>query len=268
MVVANPYGSITSVVARVSVRRGPKLGVKWDYNAGNGLPIEFVPIPAGNFDMGSPTPEDGRGPDESVHQVTFKSSFWISNHEVTQSQYEALIGILPNQSVKGANIPIHNLTWKEAANYCTQLEARLTGTLPPGFEIRLPTEAEWEYAARGGVPAVYGFDMSKFKLEEYAVNRRFGDQAIIEVGQHKANDYGVYDAHGNVEEWCYDWYDRRLRSATDPVTFRAGHGRILRGGAWSDDVLDLRVAKRRHAPEDTRSPNRGFRIVAGLAIPK
>jgi formylglycine-generating enzyme required for sulfatase activity len=252
---------------------------------GKGASMKFVRIPAGGktFWMGSPAREENHYKDEEQHQVTFKRDFFMGVFEVTQAQYEAVIGRNPSWLKSGPDYPVTNVSWFDARTYCDRLNQRLSEVGGPRF--RLPTEAEWEYACRGGVSSK---DTKPFCFKSGATTSLTARQANFNgnhpqgsedsgpnrqqttpVGSFEANAFGLHDMHGNVHEWCEDWYGpySSLASTTDPVQTvkQREELRVERGGAWASDARQCRAAHRgRYAP-GTADRTSGFRVV--LALP-
>ena len=199
-------------------------------------PRGFVWIPPGTFVMGSPETEGDRDPDEVQHVVTLTQGFWMSDHEVTQAEYLAVTGSNPSQYKKDPNRPVELSTWEEAASYCqklTQME-RAAGRITAQQTYRLPTEAEWEYAARAGSTAArYG------DLDAIAWWRGNSGGQAHAVKQKAPNAWGLYDMIGNVAEWCSDWYGEYTTSrANDPLGPATGTLRVSRGGPhWNEPVF-------------------------------
>ena len=217
---------------------------------------ECVWCPPGQFMMGSPTSERGRDSDEVQHEVVLTRGFFLSETECTQGQWEAVMGGNPSY-FKGTEWPVEEVSWEEAVEYCRKLTAkqRAEGILADGWEWRLPTEAEWEYAARAGTTgARYG------KLDTIAW--RDGNSGIQThpVKQKAANAWGLYDMMGNVWEWCSDWYgDYPTGSVTDPTGPSSGSDRVLRGGSWFNDAGYARSAVRGRFDPGCRGNVLGFR---------
>ena len=217
---------------------------------------ECVWCPPGQFMMGSPTSERGRDSDEVQHEVVLTRGFFLSETECTQGQWEAVMGGNPSY-FKGTEWPVEEVSWEEAVEYCRKLTAkqRAEGILADGWEWRLPTEAEWEYAARAGTTgARYG------KLDTIAW--RDGNSGIQThpVKQKTANAWGLYDMIGNVWEWCSDWYGGYpTGSVTDPTGPSSGSFRVRRGGSWLGGDWLARSALRSSIVPGDRYDNLGFR---------
>jgi formylglycine-generating enzyme required for sulfatase activity/TolB-like protein len=243
-------------------------------------PANMVRIQGGTFTMGSPTTEVDRGSSETQHQVTV-GSFYMGKYEVTQREYQALMGTNPSR-FKGDNLPVENVTWYDAVNYCNAL-SRKEG-LTPAYTVsgtnvtwyfsangyRLPTEAEWEYACRAGTttPFSTGSNITTNQANydgNYPYNgnaKGVYRQKTWAVGSGVANSWGLYDMHGNVWEWCWDWYGTYPSgSQTDPMGASSGTSRVKRGGGWYSNGQNLRSAYRNYNTPSTRDKTLGFRLV-------
>src|SRR5262249_41990348 len=177
----------------------------------------------------------GEGPQTGV---TVTKGFWIGKYEVTQAEYLALIGADPSSFLGQLTSPIDTVSWSEARNYCATLtvQERQAGRLPTGYAFRLRTEAEWEFAARGGTTTrfSYGDDPGYVSLDGYAWFGSNSGAATHQVGTKSLNPSGLGDMHGNVWEWCLDWYANSYSggNVTDPKGPAAGSARVIRGGSW------------------------------------
>ena len=229
---------------------------------------EMILIPAGKFMMGSPESEKGRSIDEKQHSVTLTKPFYMGKYEVTQEQWEALMGNNPS-IIKGAKLPVTNVSWEDCQEFIKKLNAKTGG----GY--RLPTEAEWEYACRAGTTTAYslGDEISPRDANYY-------DSAIkkpVEVGDYKRNAFGIFDLHGNVWEWCEDWYgDYTAEEVTDPKGSATGDGKVMRGGSFSYNGYGVRSSNRSYSKPSDRVGYTGFRLArtadlkagASLTVPK
>ncbi len=247
---------------------------------GGGNPIPgMVPIPAGTFLMGSNAaggpPYLGGSLEQPVHQVTISYPFWMGQHEVTQAEYQTLIGANPSFS-PGPSRPVELVSWHDARAYCAALTAQQAANLPSGYEYRLPTEAEWEYACRAGTTTEfhYGPDLlcnqARFAFS-YHTNPPascVNPSGTAPVGSYVPNAFGLFDMHGNVCEWCLDSYAPYSSAAvTDPFV-TGGPGRVLRGGSWSYASYQCRSAYRTNAGPGLANDNIGFRVVlAPVLVP-
>lgn len=248
----------------------------------------LVLLPGGTVTIGSPDSERQRQADETQHQVTL-SAFYVDPHEVTQQDYQAVMGTNPSH-FRGDNLPVEQVTWYDAINYCNKLsEAR---GLTPVYEIdgttvtwnraadgyRLLTEAEWEYAARAGTTTVFSAgdhitaDDANFEgsypylIEENYVHhtnpnvvtsRNRGE--TMAVDSLAPNDFGLFHMEGNVSEWCFDYYGQ-YAAGDNPTGPSSGSLRVNRGGGWNDFAKQLRSAYRSATTPDTIEQNLGFRI--------
>jgi len=234
----------------------------------------FVRISAGTFTMGSPSGffggESKREDDETQHEVTLTKDFYLMEHEVTQGEYEALMGKNPSGfSSCGSNCPVEKVSWYDAVAYANALSDKqgLTRCYSGSGDnirwnkscngYRLPTEAEWEYAARAGQSTVYAGSNRASEVAWYDYN---SGNTTHRVGQKKGNAWGLYDMTGNVSEWVWDRYFRYSGNATDPTGPSFGSGRVFRGGDWYYSARYGRVANRDAQAPDARSDSMGFRL--------
>jgi formylglycine-generating enzyme len=265
-------------------RRSSFAGVK----AGETRDIAGIPFcwcPAGRFVMGSPPNEPERRPGEDQVIVTLTRGFWMAKYETTQGQWKAASGALPGELTPelpaGDAYPVGNVNFAEAESFCQRLtmRGRNAGVLSQDWEIRLPTEAQWEYACRAGTTTATAFGdtlsskQANFRGKPYngakpgpSLNR-----AAV-VGSYPANPWGLHDMHGNTFEWCRDWYQLTLPGGTDPDLYEAkntatksehgGVSRVRRGGCWADDGWPCRSAFRLRFEPERRYDHIGFRVVA------
>jgi formylglycine-generating enzyme required for sulfatase activity len=211
----------------------------------NSLGMTFRLIPAGTFVMGSPSDELGRGSDETQYTVTISESFYIQTTEVTQGQWKAVMGNNPSSFDScGLNCPVEYISWEDAEDFIMTLNAMGEGS------YTFPTEAQWEYAARAGSNKAFANgDISNTTTDSnldvmgwYSSNSGSTPHA---VAQKQPNAWGLYDMHGNVWEWCHDWYGSYPDiSVTDPGGPSSGSFRVLRGGSWYSDAQSCRSAGR------------------------
>jgi len=219
---------------------------------GGGVTIKLVLIPAGKFMMGE---------EKDQHEVTISKPFYMGVTEVTQAQYQAIMGTNPSD-FKGATNPVENVSWNDATEFCKKLAGKT------GKKVRLPTEAEWEYACRAGSKTQFCFGDADSTLGDYAWYSANSDQKTHPVGQKKPNAWGLYDVHGNVREWCADWYGEYPRgAATDPQGPASGRLRELRGGSWDGDPGDCRAAGRCFSNPVISLNSFGFRVVVSVSAP-
>ncbi|QYX30892.1 bifunctional serine/threonine-protein kinase/formylglycine-generating enzyme family protein [Sphaerospermopsis torques-reginae] len=235
---------------------------------GNGVTLEMVEIPGGTFLMGSPESEAQRDSDESPQRQVTVPSFFMGKYQLTQKQYQAIIGNNPS-NFKGDNRPVERVSWNDAVRFCEQLSQRT------GKNYTLPSEAEWEYACRAGTTTPFYFGESITPdLVNYDGNATYGSapkgeyrQQTTDVGSFPPNAFGLYDMHGNVWEWCWDdWVDNYNNAPIDgsAATIKSG-SKLLRGGSWYNYPRDCRSAYRDDYNPDYRNVNYGFRLVVSGA---
>ena len=222
----------------------------------DGISIDMVRVEAGTFTMGAtPKMKDPRFDEKPTHQVTLTNDYYIGKYEVTQALWQAVMGNNPSH-FKGDNLPVEMVSWDECQEFISKLNS-ITGKT-----FRLPTEAEWEYAARGG---------KKSRGYQYSGSKNISDVAWYDgnsgnrthaVGSKQANELGIYDMTGNVMEWCQDWYGKYSSSSqTNPTGATSGSSRVLRGGGWNITVWGCRSSYRgNYAPGD-RGYHLGLRLV-------
>jgi formylglycine-generating enzyme required for sulfatase activity len=231
-------------------------------------PAGMVLIQGGTFMMGSPASEPERNDDEVQHSVTV-SSFYMGKHEVTQWEWREVMENNPSY-FKGNDLPVEQVSWHDAVEYCNKRSQR--EGLTPAYTIsgtnvtwhrntngyRLPTEAEWEYACRAGTTTPYHTGSSVDSAGWYGENS--GGKTHL-VGQKQPNAYGLYDMHGNVMEWCWDWYGKYpFVVQTDPAGPETGSDRVLRGGSWHSIARFIRSAVRNFTFSGNRFDLVGFRL--------
>jgi formylglycine-generating enzyme required for sulfatase activity len=243
----------------------------------------FVLIKGGTFVMGSPAEEPERGQDEPQHQVTV-SDFYLARSEVTQQEYAALMGNNPSES-KRESLPVENVTWLDAALYCNALsthegleavytidgETVVWNRDADGY--RLPTEAEWEYACRAGTTTPFHTgktitDKQANFYNNYGYNNDSSGRVTggyrgdtSPVNSFKPNPWDLFDMHGNVGEWCWDWYgEYGVENQTTPAGPASGMYRVTRGGGWNDFPKHVRSAYRSAMPPNNGVFNIGFRL--------
>ncbi len=273
--------AMTSEVTQMSVENT----VPVDVNDG------FILVNGGTFTMGSPVTENWRIEDEVQHAVTI-SSLCVDPYETTQEEYSRLMGTNPS-SFEGGNLPVENISWLDAIAFANakSIDAGLTPVYKiTGEEVswdmsangyRLPTEAEWEFFCRAGTETPFNTEHSldaeganfyghyPYEIEENYFNdsvleARPGEyrQTTIEVGSFEPNNWGLYDCHGNVNEWCWDYYgDYSVNAATDPTGPETGTRHVYRGGGWNDFAKNMRSAYRAAGEADMAMFNLGIRLV-------
>jgi len=275
-----PSGRDTSPVNEPPIKKQENVEVQTYTERINGVPLEMVRLPAGRFLMGSPTNEADRSADEGPqHEVTISQSFYMGKYEVTQAQWKAVAG-LPKVKIdlnadpsrfKGDNLPVEQVSWEEAKEFCARL------TRATGKSYRLPSEAEWEYACRAGTTTPFAFGATITPdIVNYDGNYAYGNAAkginrgtTIAVGSlGKANNFGLYDMHGNVWEWCEDvFHDDYTGAPVDGNVWLTSRSdgkdyRLLRGGSWLYNGRHCRSAVRLGVTAGYRSDLIGFRVVA------
>jgi sulfatase modifying factor 1 len=249
-------------------------------NAGDARDVAGLELrwcPPGRFRMGSPVDEPDRRSDEGPVEVTLSRGFWIGKFEVTQAQWRRLMGEVSRPLVagKGDNLPVYWTSFVEAEEFCRKLTAAAAAELPPGWEFRLPTEAQWEYACRAGTTTAFA---SGATLQPAQANfgRPFRGEppdfprgSATPVGAYPPNAWGIHDMHGNQWEWCRDWFYRQILGGVDPdrrdqqgETNRDGSfSRVRRGGGWPERVGFCRSAARLPFEPERSSNHIGFRVV-------
>jgi len=240
----------------------------------NSIDMKLVLIPAGEFMMGSPDSDtDAEADEKPQHRVRITKPFYLGSTEVTQEQYERVMGQNPSWfcatgdgkvEVAGQNtrqFPVEWVSWEDAVEFCRRLSQK------EGKTYRLPTEAEWEYACRAGSTTRYCIGDAPADLVEYAWYDENSDDTTHPVGQKKPNAWGLYDMHGNVWEWCADRFAEdyyRASPADDPNGPDSRVFRVLRGGAWYLQPWVLRSARRDSYPPRDRFHGYGFRVARTL----
>ncbi|RLS85952.1 MAG: hypothetical protein DWI06_00800 [Planctomycetota bacterium] len=217
---------------------------------GKSINLEMVLIPAGKFMMGSPASEKGRSKVETQHEVTLTKPYYMGKYEVTQEQWEAVMGKNPSET-KGGKLPVTDVSWDDCQDFIKKLNAKTNGS------YRLPSEAEWEFACRAGTTTAYSYGDSLTKSDA-----NIDGDSIKEVGSYKPNAFGLYDMHGNVWDWCEDFYDDYPAGAvTDPMGPATGYNRVCRGcGSFNGNVSFARSSSRDLGPPTDRYSDTGFRL--------
>lgn len=252
-------------------------GQELTFELPGGVPLVMVRVPAGTFQMGSPTTEIGREDDETPHQVTIRPDYYVGKYEVTQEQWKAVMGSSPSHfSSCGGHCPVEQVSWDDIRGtngFIAKLN-RLLGTTA----FRLPTEAEWERAARAGSKTRFSFGDAPDEGSPWGANSvadphawwsgNSGDKTHP-VGTRRANPYGLFDLHGNVTEWVEDWYGAYPSTAqTNPQGPTAGPTtgpcRVVRGGSYTNTLHQARSAYHACSGPQDRVENLGFRLARSL----
>ncbi len=221
----------------------------------NSIGMQLKLIPARSFVMGSPESEKDRDNDEVQHKVTLIQPFYLGVYEVTQEQYEKVMDTNPSH-FKGPMLPVECVSWNDAQDFC-----RTLSQMDKSMTYRLPTEAEWEYAARAGTKTAYYWG-DAFDARYVWCDQNSGGKTQ-EVGTRLPNVWGLYDMSGNVWEWCEDWKGSYpTDEQVDPKGVASGSNRVFRGGCWYYNTQSCRSANRYGYVPDSRSYNVGFRVVA------
>jgi formylglycine-generating enzyme required for sulfatase activity len=267
-----------AIAACVVFLRGEALAqtvIEKDSSFTNSVGMQFVRIPAGSFVMGSPDSDpEARDFEKPQHPVTISKPFYIGRYEVTQEQWEAVMGSNPYtldrsnpfyglpgmaERITRPNHPA-TVSWNDAQAFISRLNEREGGN-----RYRLPTEAEWEYAARAGTTTPYSFGDNKAALGRHAwFGEDFNSGGTHPVGQKMPNAWGLYDVHGNAWEWVQDWFDPRYYARsppTDPTGPNQGSKRVVRGGSWHTTSTSWRTAFRRDYEPNYRGISIGFRLL-------
>ena len=219
---------------------------------GKDVKLEMVLIPAGKFKMGSPASEKDRNEKETQHEVTLTKPFYMGKYEVTQEQWFEIMGENPSRE-KGRMLPVTNVSWNECHFFIRKLNEKTNG----GY--RLPTEGEWEFACRAGTTTAYSFGDKITPKDANYVGSEIGKP--VAIGSYKPNSFGLYDIHGNVWEWCEDWYgDYPAGAVTDPKGPAKGEYRVLRGGSFFNSGSFARSSIRDSRTPPYRGNNSGFRL--------
>jgi formylglycine-generating enzyme required for sulfatase activity len=221
--------------------------------------MEFVLIRPGSYRMGG---MGGNSNEKPCHPVTISAPFYLGKYQVTQLQWEKVMGSNPSHSKEESN-PVECVSWNDIQEYIQRLNEKAGGNI-----YRLPTEAEWEYACRADTFDSYYFGNDPNNLDDHAWYGKNSKGITHPVGQKKPNPWGLYDIHGNVWEWVQDWYARDYYEKSpenDPVGPSSGVTRVLRGGSWHGRARGLRAACRNWARPDYQYFDIGFRLARSLA---
>lgn len=251
----------------------PKKGENWVVKLPSGITFEMVYIAPGTFMMGSPADEAGREDSEKQHEVTLTRDYYLGKYVVTQELWEAVTGANPSKW-KGTNLPVERVSWADAMAFCKKLTEmeRTAGSLPEKWKYTLPTEAQWEFACRADTATALNSGKNldctdkdcrgeSSNLAEVAWYDKNSDRKTHPVGLKKSNNYGLYDMHGNVWEWCFDWYaDYPDDPVIDPLGPDKGTAHVRRGGSWGYYAKGCRSAARASYSPNYRLESLSFRL--------
>ena len=231
---------------------GRKSGETRTVTLPGGAKMEMIWCAPGTFQMGSPAGEQGRISNETLHSVTLTRGFWLGKYEVTQSQWESVMR--SNHSrFKQKDNPVENISWHDCEAFMKRIGSAFGG------KARLPTEAEWEYACRAGSNTPFSGSGVVSEVAWYDEN---SEHQTHEVGKNKPNAWGFYDMHGNILEWCSDWYSEPKGDSVDPKGPPSGSFKVLRGGCWFFLDSDCRCAYRLKREPNLRNCIFGFRVAS------
>lgn len=223
---------------------------------GNGVVMEFVRIDPGSFSMGS---ENSRADEKPATKVSITKPFYLGKFEVMQEQWQAVMEANPAH-YQGANLPVEQVSWNDCQEFLAKLNRKLDR-----YKFRLPSEAEWEYACRAGTTTEYSFGDGEARLDEFGWFRGNAGRKTHPAGAKKPNPWGLFDMHGNVWEWCQDWYGPYPGGeVSDPTGASDGKQRVIRGGSWSHGGRDLWSSFRLKFAPDFRFRSIGVRIALTL----
>jgi len=244
-----PFSAESAKTAQMELAKSLNKPIEAKIDLGKGVKLEMVLIPAGKFMMGSPASEVGRVDNETQHEVTLTKPFYIGKYEVTQEQWQSVMRNNLSRT-KGSNLPVTNVLWNDCQEFIKKLNAKTSG----GY--RFPTEAEWEFACRTGTSTAYSYG------DSITTNQaNFASSDTKAVGSYKANAFGLYDMHGNVWEWCEDWYGGYSGDAvTDPKGSATGDSHVLRGGSFDAGAGHARSSSRGYILPISRYDGFGFRL--------
>ncbi len=253
----------------VALRPGTKAGDRTVIQL-SGLEIPFRWCPVGTFTMGSPNSEPKRSADENQVSVRLSSGFWLGETVVTQELYKAVTGCDPSH-FKGPKRPVESVSWEKATTFCERMSnlLREEGIVSANERVALPTEAQWEYACRAGTRTVYWFGDDAAQLRQFAWFIGNSGSETHPVATHAPNPWGFYDMHGNVWEWCSDWYVEQRISGTSPNGLSPSDdwSLVIRGGSWNSTSVSCRAAVRCKNQRSELNRNLGFRVCLTSGMP-
>jgi formylglycine-generating enzyme required for sulfatase activity len=223
----------------------------------NSIGMKFVLIQPGEFMMGSNSANN----EQPSHMVQITQPFYLGTFPVTQGEYQVIVGKNPSRFSGDARLPLESISWDDAVTFCNRI-SESPGEVQHGMRYRLPTEAEWEYACRAGSTGQWCFGDDESSLSKYAWFDKNSGGRTHPVGEKEANNWGLHDMHGNVFEWCSDWYEeyRSSVATSDPQGARSRSHRVLRGGSWGCAATYCRSACRSFDAPTSRTSNDGFRL--------
>ena len=205
------------------------------------------------------------------YPVTLTRDFWMGKYEVTQGEFTAVMGRNPSHFTGNPNRPVEKVTFLDAVKYCSLVSRREreAGRLPADYEYRLPSEAEWEYACRAGTTNLFGFGDDTSIADQFAWTAENSEGTTHPVGTKRPNPWGLYDMHGNVWEWCADWFEPYPATPlTDPVGPASSKFKVFKGGGWNQDIEFARSANRFMMSPSNGIHFVGFRVALGPVTPR
>ena len=218
---------------------------------GKGIALQLVLILAGKFQMGSDPSDEDHNDDETKYEASITKPFYMGKYQITQDQWEVVMGYNPSK-IKGSNLPVTNVSWDDCQKFIANLNLDSTDV------FRLPTEAEWEFACRAGTKTAFSFGD---KITTVDANCDYKIRKPVAVGSYEPNAFGLFEMHGNVTEWCNDWYGVYPKgSATDPQGPAKGKDHVMRGGSFCVKASSVRSALRNCGAPNFQSHDLGFRI--------
>ena len=241
----------TEIIASGNSFIGMMAGAEREWEIAPGVRIAFCWCPPGDFLMNPANYSQGQ-----IH-VTLTKGFWMAKTQVTQAQWQAVMGSNPSH-FKGDNLPVEQVSWGATQNFLTKVNA-LIGS-DDGGSMVLPTEAQWEYASRTEETGAFSGGI----IDEVAWYEDNSGEKTHPVGTKKPNAWGLHDMHGNVYEWCEDWYDNKLPGGVDPRGATSGYDRVAKGGCWSSTAGNCGAASRLSAPPSGWCNIGGFRVARSL----
>lgn len=234
---------------------GAELNKTQTISLSDNVNMEFVLINPGSFMMGE---DEGVGDsDESPkHKVTITQPFYLGKYEVTQEQWMTIMGNNPS-TFKGKMNPVDTVSWEDCQIFIQKLSEKT------GQKFSLPTEAQWEFACRAGTTTPWSFGENEDIAGDYAWINENSNKTTNPVGSKEPNAWGIYDMYGNIQEWCADWYTNKyqIENSTDPIGPSSGDSRIVRGGGWGENTIDIRSSYRNCNGPDGKNDGIGFRCV-------